>query len=195
MNTMDATLLRSLLQLDAGAAVNHSAVPGDFETLFTTSYWPVVRSLTAAFDPSAPVEEAVQEAFVRAFARWSRVQAYDAPVAWIRRVAINRLRDVHRSEQRRLRAEDRAVGDGARAGAHCATEACDDRSALIDLLMLLPERQRLAMALHYVEDLPVRDVAASLGITTGAVKSHLSAGRARLGALLERRRGRVGEAS
>jgi RNA polymerase sigma factor (sigma-70 family) len=50
----------------------------------------------------------------------------------------------------------------------------------VALIETLAPRQRVAMALFYVEDLSVRDIAASMGITEGAVKAHLSQGRAKL---------------
>jgi len=44
----------------------------------------------------------------------------------------------------------------------------------------LAPRQRIAMALYYVEDLPVREIAESMQISEGAVKAHLSQGRSNL---------------
>lgn len=49
---------------------------------------------------------------------------------------------------------------------------------------MLPEGQRVALALHYLVDLPVDEIAATLGVSSGTVKSRLSRGRVALAALL-----------
>jgi Sigma-70 region 2 len=59
-----------------------------------------VCSLSVAFDPESAAD-AVQEAFLAAARRWSRVSAYDEPATWIRRVAINRLLNGKRNDRRR----------------------------------------------------------------------------------------------
>ena len=48
------------------------------------------------------------------------------------------------------------------------------------MLADLPRQQRIALALHYVDDLPISDIAAAMGLSEGAVKFHLHQGRARL---------------
>jgi RNA polymerase sigma-70 factor (ECF subfamily) len=100
-------------------------------------------------------------------------------------VAINRLRDGHRARQRRERAEDRAVDRVAvRPDADLVAEAPGEWDVVRRALARLPERQRIAVALYYVEDLSVRDIAMSMRITEGAVKAHLSQGRSKLAAVL-----------
>ena len=57
-------------------------------------------------------------------------------------------------------------------------------------LRALPDRQRVAVALHYLADLSVADVAAAMGISEGAVKTHLHRARSQLAVSLEGLRGR-----
>ena len=103
----------------------------------------------------------------------------------MRRVAINRLRDGHRSRQRRERAEDRAVDRVAgRVDSDPVADAPGQWDVVRRALAHLPERQRIAVALYYVEDLSVRDIAMSMRISEGAVKAHLSQGRSKLAAVL-----------
>ena len=150
----------------------------DFDEFFRQHYAPVVASLSAAFGDRELAAEAVQDAFTKAYARWRRVRAMDLPVAWVRRVAINRLRDLHRSSERRRRTEDRAVvamGSG-RSLDDAASVIAEDE--IVALLRPLPVRQRTVLALYYVEDLPVAEIATSMRITQGSVKAHLSQGRA-----------------
>lgn len=159
----------------------------DFDVFFQAHYARLVGSLGAAFGSPEAADEAVQDAFVRAYARWSRVGRLDSPAAWVRRVAINRLRDGHRRRQRRERAEDRAADRGAgRSDLDPVAEGPDQWDVIRRALAHLPERQRIAVALYYVEDLSVRDIAASMRISEGAVKAHLSQGRANLSTILTR---------
>ncbi len=155
------------------------SVVDDLETMFRAHYGRLVRALTLVAGSQEAAADAVQEAFVKAHLHWRRVQRYDDPVGWIRRVAINKLRDENRRQGRknraveRLQVEVRSDGiewsDGTDAGA---------------LLAELPRQQRLAMALFYVEGLSVAEVAASLKLSDGAVRFHLHQGRTRLRGLL-----------
>ena len=61
----------------------------------------------------------------------------------------------------------------------------EDRLALMAALRRLPAAQREAIALHHLADLPVAEVALTLGVPEGTVKARLSRGRAALAELLE----------
>jgi RNA polymerase sigma-70 factor (ECF subfamily) len=71
------------------------------DSLFRAHYGRLVRALTLACNDPEIATDAVQEAFVKAPLHWRRIQQYDDPVGWIRRVAINRLRDDHRRQTRK----------------------------------------------------------------------------------------------
>ena len=151
-------------------------VSGDsVETLFRAHYARLVRALAVVAGSQEAAADAVQEAFVKAHLHWRRIQRYDDPVGWIRRVAINKLRDDHRRHGRKDRAVERMH-----------TEFRPDQVEWPDgadvtaLLSQLPRQQRLAMALFYVNGLTVAEVASSLEISEGAVKFHLHQGRDRL---------------
>src|SRR5690606_30724198 len=121
--------------------------------------------------------DCVADAFERAYVRWWRIRRYDDPAAWVRRVAINRLRDHARRAERGDRAVRRLHRPEAEPGAPHLVE-------LADVLAGLPRQQRVAVALHYVGGLPVAEVAASMGLSEGTVKYHLHAGREKLRPLL-----------
>lgn len=150
----------------------------DFDAFFREHYWPIVRSLTAAYGDAEAASEAVQDAFTKAYVRWRRVRGLRHPAGWVRHVAINVLRDDHRRKQRRTRTETAATLTDS--GATLPTEYDE----IARLLSPLPERQRTATALFYVEDLSVAAIATSMGITQGAVKAHLSQARANIAASL-----------
>ncbi|MCU1398969.1 MAG: polymerase, sigma-24 subunit, subfamily, partial [Acidimicrobiales bacterium] len=143
----------------------------------------LVRALTVACGDDQRAADAVQHAFVKAHLRWRTISRYDDPVGWIRRVAINRLRDEHRSDVRKRRAVERLAAQPA------PSQAEPDIGDVGALLAALPRQQRLSLALFYVEDLSVAEVAAALEISQGAVKFHLHQGRNAL------RGSKVGEGS
>jgi RNA polymerase sigma-70 factor, ECF subfamily len=149
-----------------------------FEEFYTAT---VGRLLGAMYPVTGDVHEAeeiVQEAYARASARWSRLRDYDVPEAWVRRVALNLAAD----RGRRLRRQARAL---LRAEPPPAVPAASvEAMALAEALRTLPMHQRQAIVLHHLVDLPVEEVAATLGTPTGTVKSWLARGRRTLAARL-----------
>ncbi len=150
----------------------------DFDTVFVASYDGLVRSLATGFANRSRAEEAVQEAFVRAYSRWRRVSRLDDPVGWVRRVAINLLLDEIRRDDRQRRAGERLA-----LLAPPVDPGPQDRQPADEMaraVATLPPQQRLAVALFYLDDLSVHDVAAAMSISEGAVKFHLHQARTAL---------------
>jgi RNA polymerase sigma-70 factor (ECF subfamily) len=159
------------------------AQPATFDDTFRDHYAGMVRSLAVAAGDRELAADCVQEAFTRAYVRWRRISRYDDPAAWVRHVAVNKLRDHWRRNRRR----DRAV---SRLGAQLepVEPPTEPASApgLAAAVAELPARQREAVALFYVEGLSVREVADAMRVSEGAVKYHLHEGRERLRRALER---------
>ena len=144
----------------------------DVGELFDAEYERLVRSLGVAFDP-VDAADAVQEAFIEADRAWAKIGRYDDPVGWVRRVAVNRLLNGHRNRRRRtaILATIEPVAD------HDLTaELLDLRRAVAGL----PDRMRAVVCLHYLADLTVDQVAATLEMSPGTVKSNLHDARLRL---------------
>ncbi|PZG15865.1 SigE family RNA polymerase sigma factor [Micromonospora craterilacus] len=123
-------------------------------------------------------EDLLQEVLEQLYLRWRRVRS--SPEAYARRALVNRSINRWR---RRARRPEQALGDHDRV----ARDHADDvalRQAVVAALRDLPVRQRAAVVLRYLEDLPTADVAAALGCSEGTVKSHTSRGLARLRAAL-----------
>jgi RNA polymerase sigma-70 factor (ECF subfamily) len=149
----------------------------EFERLFRSEYPRLVRSLTLVCGDREVAADVVQDAFVQAHRHWRRVAGYDDPATWVRRVAVNRALN-HRRGVRRLGS---FVARSGRPDRH-RVEA-PDIAAEVDLWRAvadLPPQQRHAVALHYLADLPLAEIAAALGIQTGTVKAHLHHARAAL---------------
>jgi RNA polymerase sigma-70 factor (ECF subfamily) len=157
-----------------------SSGPADFDETFRESYGRLVRGLTAASGDAEAAADAVQDAFVRAYARWRRISRYEDPVGWVRHVALNRLRDHFRRVGRRDRAVDRLAGQEP-----TSVPAPEEPSDVGELLDQLPAQQRIATALFYVDQLSVREVSTAMRISEGAVKYHLHAARSSLRERLE----------
>lgn len=154
--------------------------PADFDETFRRWWAPMVRSLTVASGDAEVAADCVQDAFMRAYARWRRVSRLEDPPGWIRHVAVNCLRDHFRKTTR-----GRAAVERLDALAITTAPGPVPPSELAVLLAQLPTQQRIAAALFYVEDLDVHQVAHSMALSEGAVKYHLHAARQTLRGVLE----------
>lgn len=115
-----------------------------------------------------------QDALVQAYRSWTTVSMLERPGAWVRRVTINASMSWHRRTKR----EAVAV---ARLGPAATTELpVGESDRFWHAVRSLPDRQRAAIALYYLEDRSVAQVAAVLGIGEGTVKATLHQARAKL---------------
>lgn len=149
--------------------------PETVEAMFYRHYASLVRSLTLVAGDQQTAEDAVQEAFTQAHLRWSKISQYQDPVAWVRRVALNRLFNVHRSRRRRWRAFARLESRAAAVADEA--ELVSGRVTIAGALRQLTPRQRAVVALYYLEDLPLAEVASVLGGSEAMVKSQLHRAR------------------
>ena len=148
----------------------------DFPAFYAASYARIVGLVLVLLADRGEAEDIAQEAFARALRRWQRIRTYDAPEAWVRRVALRLAVDARRRVARALRATQAAAPE---------YQAHDDpdlasRQVLRTALLALPYRQREAIVLHYLADLPVTQIAADLRLPPSTVKTRLAAGRRRL---------------
>ncbi|WP_305782876.1 SigE family RNA polymerase sigma factor [Symbioplanes lichenis] len=123
-------------------------------------------------------QDLVQEAYARAWQRWRRLAAYDDPEAWLRLV-VNRL-----SSDRWRRIGVRRAREAAAAPLPPVGPPSENTVLLVRAMRELPADQRRALALHYLLDRSVADIARELGAAEGTVKSWLSRGRTTLAAAL-----------
>jgi len=119
-------------------------------------------------------EDLVQDVLEQMYVKWRRIGG--APEAYARRALVNRSANRWRRRGRRpetaLAHHDRPEPDHS-----------DDvvvRDAVVEALRTLPPRQRAAVVLRYLDDLPIAEVARALNCSPGAVKSNASRGLERL---------------
>ncbi|MEY2422106.1 MAG: polymerase sigma-70 factor, subfamily [Acidimicrobiaceae bacterium] len=140
-----------------------------FEAWYLREHPKVMAALTwVAGDPHVAAD-ATDEAFARAYANWRSVGRMASPGGWVYRVALN----VVRRRMRRAAFEQRTVEPPAEVAQVVDRE-------IWTVVQQLPERQRVAVVLRYLLDLPEQDVATAMNISRGTVASALAAARRRL---------------
>ena len=150
------------------------------EALFSAQNQSLVHALTFICGDHAVAEDSVQEAFARLLIAWDRVSAYDDPATWVRRVALNLAQDHRRFLFRRAR-----LLATLERGPKVLTYSLQGDPQLWSAVCALPPRQRTALALHYLADLKVAEIAATMKVSEGTVKGHLDRARETLRKKLE----------
>ncbi|HJQ75342.1 MAG TPA: sigma-70 family RNA polymerase sigma factor [Gaiellaceae bacterium] len=148
-------------------AVDEKAIASLYEQRFRAF---VGGAYAVVGEPEA-ARDVVQEAFARALRGRRRFRAEGSLEAWVWRIVVNVARDVAR--------RSRFAGLSADELAELATLGAEPAGAaeLRGELRALPERQRLAVFLHYYADLPYDEVARLLDVAPGTVAASLNAAR------------------
>ena len=139
----------------------------EFESLYRSEYQQVARGVAIATGRSDVAEDAAQEAFERAYARWNRLKKHEWVAGWVMTTALN----IARKRLKRAGREPATDFPEGRVGEEA--ERLDVVAAIRDL----PFRQRQATILYYWADLPVAAVAELMGLTEGGVRAHLAHAR------------------
>ncbi|MDO8391618.1 MAG: SigE family RNA polymerase sigma factor [Actinomycetota bacterium] len=138
----------------------------DIEAVYRRMYPGLVRMAYLLVDTQELAEEAVQDAFAKAYSKWSRVQA---PEAYMRTCVINACRRVQRRRKLVRRQPDPYVEHGELHADHIA-----------DVVRTLRTPMKEAVVLRYYLQLSDPEIAEALGIAVGTVKSTLHRARALL---------------
>jgi RNA polymerase sigma-70 factor (sigma-E family) len=151
--------------------------------LYSAHYRSLVRLATLLVRDVATAEEVVQDAFVAMHGAWRRLRDPNKALSYLRQSVVNRSRSVlrHRAVLEKYAPEGLPDEPSAENGAIAELE----RSAVVKALNTLPARQREALVLRYYGDLSEADIASTMGISRGAVKSHTARGMAALRSVLE----------
>lgn len=142
----------------------------------------LVQALTIVAGDRETAADTVQEAFVRLLRNWGRVATYEDPAAWVRRVALNLILDHQRSARRQTRLLLRIEKQPS-----IPEEMHAFDPELWKQVRALPPKQRTAVALRYVGDLTLCEVAAAMRVSDGTVDQHLRRAMTTLRNVLEDR--------
>ena len=141
-------------------------------------------------DPEG-AQDVAQEAFVKAYRELHRFRGEAAFGTWLYRITVNEARLYLRSQRRRQvrweRQRDEVAREAALPQASTEDEVADGMGPLVALLQELPEKQRGALALFYLQELSVEQIAQAVGAPSGTVKAWLSRGRDKLRRLAQER--------
>ncbi|HEV2452179.1 MAG TPA: SigE family RNA polymerase sigma factor [Streptosporangiaceae bacterium] len=169
---------------DAGHAVT---------ALYSAHYQSLVRLAALLVRDVATAEEVVQDSFVALHSSWRRLRDSDKALCYLRRSVVNKSRSAlrHRAVASRNAPEPPPLAPSAEEGAIARLE----RSEVVSALRRLPARQREALVLRYYYDLSEAQIASTMGISKGAVKSHTARGTSSLRTILETGPGGSGRAA
>jgi RNA polymerase sigma-70 factor (sigma-E family) len=161
--------------IGADAAITH---------IYGQHYRSLVRLATLLVHDIATAEEVVQDSFVALHAGLHRLRDSEKTLSYLRAAVVNRSRSVlrHRIVVDRNAPKPPPDMPSAEHGALTLIE----RSSVVAALRSLPERQREVVVLRFYGDLSEAQIAAVMGITRGAVKSHTSRAMSALRSVLER---------
>jgi RNA polymerase sigma-70 factor (sigma-E family) len=151
--------------------------------LYSTHYRPLVRLATLLVRDTATAEDVVQDAFTALRAAWQRLGDAEQALAYLRQAVVNRSRSVlrHRAVPGGNPQQVPPGPPGAGHGPPGLLEQPAARAALAGL----PDRQREAIMLRYDAGLSEGEIAAAMGISRGAVKSHTARGLSALRAAVD----------
>ncbi len=165
------------------------AVPGmrdadtAVEEMYAAHYRRLVRLSVILVRDVETAEEVVQDSFVAMHGRWRFLKDPDKALAYLRQTVVNRSRSVLR--RRGVQARHLQPVPIDQHGADVDALTSERRTNVLDALRELPRRQREVLALRYYLDLSEAEIADTLGISRGAVKSHASRGVSALRHLLK----------
>lgn len=151
--------------------------------IYHGEYKSLVRLAVLLVHDVPTAEEVVQDAFEAMHTAWRRLREKEKALSYLRQAVVNRSRSVlrHRTVVDKNAPKPAPDEPSAEHGALALIE----RSAVIAALRMLPDRQREAVVLRYYADLSEADIAATMGISRGAVKSHTARAMAALKSILE----------
>jgi RNA polymerase sigma factor (sigma-70 family) len=153
-----------------GATVSDDVrVVETIEVVYSRLYTPLARLAYLLVDTRELAEEAVQEAFAKAYPRWRRIEQ---PEAYLRTSVVNACRKVQRRRELVRRTPLVAVADAPAAG--------DLADHVADVVRALPPTMREAVVLRYYLQLTDAEIARTLDIAVGTVKSTLNRARHQL---------------
>lgn len=149
-----------------------AATRESFESFYRREFRAVVALAYALSGSRSGAEDLAQEAFLAAHRKWEQIGAYERPEAWVRRVLANKAVSAFRRRAVEAKALARLAGQR-----QLLPELEPETEDFWHHVRALPRQQAQAVALFYVEDRPVAEIAEILGCSVSTAKVHLFRGR------------------
>jgi RNA polymerase sigma-70 factor (sigma-E family) len=148
----------------------------------------LVRLAVLLVGDRASAEDIVQDAFFGLYRRWDRLSDTSTPAAYLRASVLNGCRTALRNRSRsalRLTSASAAAEPPPAESAEARALLSEEQRTVAGALRRLPERQREALVLRYYLDLSEQEIAATMGVSRGTVKSATSRAIAAIGRMLK----------
>jgi RNA polymerase sigma-70 factor (ECF subfamily) len=176
--------------MEPSAALGGSArdaASRDFEALVTPWVEEMYRLAATIVGPH-DARDVTQDALISAWSKLGSLRRRDNPRPWLHAIVVNQCRQLLRVQRRGPRWLDlEQPGVVDRAGSSPDTSRnLAERDRLDRAFARLDADHRAALALHYVVDLTVPQIAIALGVREGTVKSRIHAATQRMRQELER---------
>ena len=186
--------LAELADSDQDRDLRPKYTPGDeadFERLYNTSYGKILGTLTAMLGDRAAAEDCSQDAFERAYKKWSTWKPIAPAEAWVHRIAINAA--VSHQRKMKLREVGEVIRRIGRPELAPDPQVLIERRDLAEALAKLPPKQSAAIVLRHYHGYTNRAIAQALGIPERTVASRLAVAKDRLRVMLRSSYGEVDE--
>jgi RNA polymerase sigma-70 factor (sigma-E family) len=159
----------------AGGPVPSTLNEADFEEFYAKEFRSLTTLARVLSGSSIHAEDLAQEAMLAAYRKWNQVQSLEFPAGWVRRVCAN----LAMSRVRRARNETKALLRLVPLSSESSLDDIEDLTFWSEVRRL-PRRQAQCVALFYLYQCSVHEIAGTLGCSDGTVKTHLSRARASL---------------
>lgn len=180
---IDTRLRRDERPVPDIAAPATRAASVDVPALYEQHWRSLVRLAVLLVDDVASAEDVVQDAFIGLHRRSAELRDPNAALAYVRAAVVNLSRSVIRRRQT-ARKHLRVAEPEATPAADHDVLLRDEHRAALDAVRSLPRRQQEILVLRYWSGLSEREIAETLGISAGSVKSSASRGMASLQRIL-----------
>lgn len=138
------------------------------ETIMHTYGNMLFRLCLITLGNASDAEDVVQETFIKYLQKAPEFENHEHEKAWLITVATNKCKDILRFKKRHPVVDIDEINE--------FTSDTTDKG-ILDALMTLPDKFRIALVLYYVEEYSIEDIARVIGKTPSAVKMRLQKGR------------------
>jgi RNA polymerase sigma-70 factor, ECF subfamily len=163
----------------------------DFERLYQNSYGKILGTLTAMLGDRAAAEDCAQDAFERAYKKWSSWQPVAPAEAWVHRIAVNAA--VSYKRKMKLREVGEVIRRIGRPGLAPDPVLIVENGDIAAALAKLPAKQAATIVLRHYHGYTNRAIAQALGVPERTVASRLAVAKERLRVMLKESYGPEGE--